>query len=393
MRSFKKALNIAKKDLLEFSRSKIRLFITIFMPLFMMIMASFIFPNQSSLNNIPIGLVVGDQSSISQQVISFINKANQQENYFKIDNIDSKEEAITLINSGQINGAIVIPSNFSESINQGRQAEIIILKDDTNPQASMLITSALDKILTAARDTIGTQNVKQILESVNPELENKTTAIIKPFVVKISGTFKNNANYIQFVAPGMMMMVVLMSIMTGLPRAISFEREIGTMDGLLAAPVSIVSILGGKAIAQTARGLFQAIMILILSILIFGVRIYGNIFLVLLLLILGVFSFIGLGIALTSIAKDQETASMLITTFMFPMMFLSGVFFPIDQMPKFMQLISKFIPLTYAADALRRVMTLGVSLSAVSLDIIVLSVFGVVMLGIAVPLFKKMMTR
>ena len=59
-----------------------------------MIMASFIFPNQSSLNNIPIGLVVGDQSSISQQVISFINKANQQENYFKIDNIDSKEEAI-----------------------------------------------------------------------------------------------------------------------------------------------------------------------------------------------------------------------------------------------------------------------------------------------------------
>ena len=105
------------------------------------------------------------------------------------------------------------------------------------------------------------------------------------------------------------------------------------------------------------------------------------------------FSFIGLGIALTSIAKDQETASMLITTFMFPMMFLSGVFFPVEQMPKFMQIISKFLPLTYAADALRRVMTLGVSLSTVSFDIIILLVFGVVMLGIAVPLFKKMMIR
>lgn len=78
---------------------------------------------------------------------------------------------------------------------------------------------------------------------------------------------------------------------------------------------------------------------------------------------------------------------------MFPIMFLSGVFFSIDQMPKFMQLISKFIPLTYAADSLRRVITLGVSLSAVSLDIIVLSTFGGVMLVIAAPLFKKMMTR
>jgi ABC-2 type transport system permease protein len=75
------------------------------------------------------------------------------------------------------------------------------------------------------------------------------------------------------------------------------------------------------------------------------------------------------------------------------MMFLSGVFFPIQQMPWFMQDVSKFFPLTYAADAMRRVMVLGAGVSAISTDIIVMVVFGSVMLAVAVPLFRRMMAR
>ncbi|MCL5070101.1 MAG: ABC transporter permease [Actinobacteria bacterium] len=145
--------------------------------------------------------------------------------------------------------------------------------------------------------------------------------------------------------------------------------------------------------AQTIRGLIQAIIILLLSIFLFKVRVNGSIFLVFILILLGVLSFIGLGILLTSIARDQETASMLVSTFMFPMLLFSGVLFPTDQMPHFMQYISRILPLTYAVDALRRVMTIGVSLSVVSYDIIILLVFGIVTFAIAVPLFRKMMMR
>jgi ABC-2 type transport system permease protein len=102
---------------------------------------------------------------------------------------------------------------------------------------------------------------------------------------------------------------------------------------------------------------------------------------------------VGLGVVLTSFAKDQETAMMMMMTLMFPMMFLSGVFFPIQQMPWYMQDISKVLPLTYAAQALREVMVLGAGLSAISTEVTILIVFGVVMTAIALPVFRRVMTR
>ena len=84
---------------------------------------------------------------------------------------------------------------------------------------------------------------------------------------------------------------------------------------------------------------------------------------------------------------------MLMMTLMFPMMFLSGVFFPIQQMPWYMQTISHFLPLTYAADALRKVMVLGAGVPQITNELIILIVFGIVMIAIALPVFKRMMTR
>jgi ABC-2 type transport system permease protein len=130
-----------------------------------------------------------------------------------------------------------------------------------------------------------------------------------------------------------------------------------------------------------------------LAVALFGVTIHGKILLIFALLLLGVFSFVGIGVVLTSFAKDQETAMMVMMTLMFPMMFLSGVFFPIQQMPWYMQGISKVLPLTYAATALRKVMVLGAGVSMITTELAVLIGFGVIMTAIAVPVFKRAMTR
>jgi ABC-2 type transport system permease protein len=145
--------------------------------------------------------------------------------------------------------------------------------------------------------------------------------------------------------------------------------------------------------AQTTRGLIQGFIILLLSVLLFGVVIHGSILLVVLLILLTVFSFVGLGILITSFADKEETATMVMMTLMFPMMFLSGVFFPIQQMPSFMQTLANFLPLTYAASAMRKVMVLGAGTGAIITDVVVLAVFGIVLLAIAVPLFKRAMNR
>jgi ABC-2 type transport system permease protein len=209
----------------------------------------------------------------------------------------------------------------------------------------------------------------------------------------VKGTVPGNLNYFSFVAPGMLMMIVMMGAMTGIPRAISHEKEIGTFDGILAAPVSEISIIMGKTIAQTVRGFIQGIVVMILAVLVFGVTIQGSILLTIATLLLGIFSFIGLGILLTSLSNNEETATILMTVLQFPMMFLTGVFFPIQQMPWFMQDLSKFLPLTYAISAMRKVMIMGAGITDVIPEVTILVIFGAIMLLIAIPVFRRSMTR
>ena len=264
------------------------------------------------------------------------------------------------------------------------------MTDQSNPQVSATIQTLLSSVFGEMGTTMAQQNVLALSPTVTA---NESLAIVQPYSVQTQGVVPGNSNYFDFVAPGIMAMTVMMSVMTGLPAAISQEKEIGTMDGMMVAPINRLSIILGKTLGQTARGLLQGVIILALAVGLFGVTIQGSILLVFGLLLLGVFSFVGLGIVMTSFAKDQQTATMLMTTLMFPMMFLSGVFFPIQQMPWYMQDISKFLPLTYASSALRKVMVLGAGIPDITTELTILIVFGVVMTAIAVPVFRRAMTR
>jgi ABC-2 type transport system permease protein len=386
------SFRIAAKDLTELFRNRLGLVLLIVMPLFMMVMVGFIYPsNGSTLNNLPIGLVdedVGYNNSTipSQAFIMGLQAFNAQTDMLKLSNVSAVADIKEMVQSGELNGGIIISSNFSESIMTGQQGVLIIMSDQSNPQVSATVQAALSAVF----DQMGTQLA---IQNVQPLNASNPLAVVKPYSVQTEGVVSGNPSYFDFIAPGIIAMTVMMSVMTGLPVAISQEKEIGTMDGMMVAPINRLSIILGKTMGQVARGLIQGVIILVLAVGLFGVTIHGNILLVFGLLLLGIFSFVGLGIVITSFTKDQETAQMLMMTLMFPMMFLSGVFFPIQQMPWYMQSVSKFLPLTYAADALRKVMVLGADIPAISPELIILITFGVVMTAIALPVFRRMMTR
>jgi ABC-2 type transport system permease protein len=386
------SFRIASKDLTELFRNRLGLVLLIVMPLFMMVMVGFIYPsNGATLNNLPIGLVNEDvaynNSTIpSQTFVMGLQAFNARTNMLKLSNVSVVDDIKDMVQRGDLNGGIIIPSNFSESIMTGQQGILIIISDQSNPQVSATVQAALSAVFDQMGTQLAIQNV-QPLNAINP------LAIVKPYNVQTQGVVSGTPSYFDFIAPGIIAMTVMMSVMTGLPVAISQEKEIGTMDGMMVAPINRLSIILGKTMGQVARGLIQGVIILVLAVGLFGVTIHGNILLVFGLLLLGIFSFVGLGIVITSFTKDQETAQMLMMTLMFPMMFLSGVFFPIQQMPWYMQTISSFLPLTYASDALRKVMVLGADIPAISTELIILITFGVVMTAIALPVFRRMMTR
>ena len=384
---------ICWKDLLEFSRSKLKMVMLVLMPLFMMMMVGFIFPTGDSISRQPIALANQDLgingTSLGDAFVSQLEAVNEQTGMMELSDADGFDDIKSMIQDGEVMGGIIVPPTFTSDILAGRQGNISVMTDQSNPQMSATIQAVLTEVIEQLGFLMAEQNLNR---TYGVSLE-EAPAVLMPYNVELEGIVPGDPNYFEFVAPGIMAMVVMMSLMTGLPHAISYEKDMGTLDGMLAAPTSRWSIILGKVMAQSTTGLIQGFIILLLSVLLFGVAIHGSILLVVLLIILTVFSFVGLGILITSFADKEETATMVMMTLMFPMMFLSGVFFPIQQMPSFMQSLANFLPLTYAADAMRKVMVLGAGTQAILTDVIVLAVFGSVLLAVAVPMFKRAMSR
>jgi len=388
------SLMVAWKDLMELFRNKLGLIMLVLMPIFMMSMVGFIYPSDTSIS-VSVALVNEDEgysnyTSASATFIMALEKLNNSTGMMAITDASSLDEVRDMIQRGDVEGGIVIASNFTSSLMSGKQGTITIVTDQSNPQMSTLLQTALKEVFEQMGTWLAQQNVQGLSPAVNA---SNSLAIVKPYSVQTEGAVPGHFSYFDFIAPGIMAMTVMMSVMTGLPAAVSHEREVGTLDGMMVAPINRLAIILGKTLAQTARGLLQGTLILILAVALFGVTIHGSILLVFALLLLGVFSFVGLGVVITSFAKDQETAMMLMMTLMFPMMFLSGVFFPIQQMPWYMQGVSKFLPLTYASTALRKVMVLGADIPAITTELTILIVFGIVMTAVALPVFKRAMTR
>jgi ABC-2 type transport system permease protein len=389
----KHSLWVCWKDLLEFSRSRLRLLMLILMPLLMMMMVGFIFPSTTSISDTPIALAnldegVGNVSHGDTFVVQ-LGAISNASGIIDLKSAEDFDDIKTQILDSEVNGGIILSQNFSSDLISGRQGNITIITDQSNPQLSL----SMQTILMETIEQMGTQTASYTLNITYEIPQDNALALVVPYNVQVKGIVAGESSYFQFMAPGIMAMVVMMALMTGLPHAISYEKDIGTLDGMLVAPVRRLSIILGKTLAQTTRGMIQGIIILVLAILLFGVVVQGNILLVFFILFLTVFSFVGLGILITSFTDKEETASMVMMALMFPMMFLSGVFFPIQQMPVAMQYIAYALPLTYATTALRKVMVLGADVSAISVELLFLIVFGTILLLVAVPMFKKAMSR
>ncbi|PMP70935.1 MAG: hypothetical protein C0176_02480 [Mesoaciditoga sp.] len=357
--------DIAWKDLKVFLRGRTRVAFSILMPIIMMLMLGFIFPKTG-------GSYSGNIGIYSQDLIfnAKVEKSLPASQTNKMIFYNSKQDLIDALASGKIMVGAIIPKDFSLSIALNRPVTMDVIPSPANPQAGIMMAQMLSDMFGQA----GSQNIKQ--------------NIVKSNLINADGT---NFNYYDFTVPGLMAMIAIMSVMTGLASAITRERELGTMDGVMVTPISRGSIVIGKILAQTIRGFVTAMIILVISWLFFGVSFSPvSLLWTVFLLLLGTFSFIGVGVMVTAAMKEQETAMITMTTITFPMMFFSGVFFPIQQMPKVMQYIAYIFPLTYAADALRNVITLNVGWNFIWFDVAVLAGFAVVTSLAATFTFQKL---
>jgi ABC-2 type transport system permease protein len=393
------ALGIARRDLLDLWRARMLLFFFILFPLLLMGMFGYIYPPIPKSNpttgtigtpypNMPISLVQMDDGQAANVVAAQFIQISQQQGLFAVRESASYQNARDQLVQGNLKGIVVIPQGFSDALAARQQATVEVTVDQTNPTLSSVLQSEISAVFSMIGSNISAQSIQGIAgDDVAPSFILQPISITSvPLISGVSSSF-------QFLAPGFMALTVITGSLQGVASAISREKEQGTMDGLLVAPIPHRSIILGKVAAQTVRGLIQGFLILGLSMLLFGVQVYGSPVIMLFVMVLGTASFVGVGIIMTAVAPDQETAQMMTMLLQFPMMFISGILFPIDQLPAWLQYIGQALPLYYAADALRKVIILNATMTAIMPDVIILVVYTVLTMTVAIPLFERAMRR
>jgi ABC-2 type transport system permease protein len=197
-----------------------------------------------------------------------------------------------------------------------------------------------------------------------------------------------NINYMSFLVPGMIGMTMLFSSMfAGI--SVLWDREFGFLKEIMVAPVSRVSIVLGRIAGGITTGMIQGIMILFISMFLgFKTRGIFSIFVALVFLILIATTFIGLGLVFASNMKDMQGFNLIMNFVIFPLFFLSGAMFPLQNLPAFVRFLAHLDPLTYGIDGLRGVL-IGTSSHSIGLNLIALVVSSLLMVFLGTYFFEK----
>lgn len=214
---------------------------------------------------------------------------------------------------------------------------------------------------------------------------------------KVMGPLAPGVDFIKFMYPGIIAMTVLTSSLFG-GISVVWDREFGFLKEILVAPLGRTGIVLGKAVGGTAVALLQALMMLVLAPLL-GVALTPGVVLALVpMVIILSLGLSGLGILIASFMQSQQGFQLLVQIMIFPLIFLAGVFFPVNDVPLWMEVISKVNPLTYGVDAIRQVFLgsqpgLGVTVwdhtMSMAEEMVVVGALGALLLGGAVLAFSR----
>ena len=199
---------------------------------------------------------------------------------------------------------------------------------------------------------------------------------------------QNDVKYINFLVPGIIGMTMLFtSVFAGI--SVLWDREFGFLKEIMVAPVSRVSIVLGRIAGGTTTSLIQGSLILVISIFMgfSGVGVSSFLLSVVFMLLISV-TFIGLGLIFASKMKDVHGFSLIMNLIIFPLFFLSGALFPLENLPNWIRYISYIDPLTYGVDGLRGTL-IGISSLPVISDLMILSGFSVIMVLLGAYFFEK----
>lgn len=360
------------KEFLQLRRDKKMFFILFLAPVIQLIVLGF--AANFDVQQIKTAVYDSDNTKESRNYTSHYFSGK----YFQFThNLSSMKQADKLLESGEIDTAIVIKKGFQKNILSGKSGEVSIIINGSD------INSATQTLSYASRIT-AKYNLNKIKEK--NIIVHETPGITLSQRILYNPQLKTR----NFMVPAIMG-IILMIITTMLTSmAIVREKEIGTIEQLIVTPIDKKTILAGKIIPFMIIGFLDIAVISVVTVYLFKVPLKGDIFLLALSAGLFLFNTLGLGLFVSTISSTQQQAMMAVIFFIImPFIYLSGFVFPIENMPETFQYIANVIPLTHFLVLIRGIFLKGSGFSELWFNLTALLITGAVIFAISVKRFKK----
>lgn len=360
------------KELIQMRRDRLTFGMMLGVPMIQLIL--FGFAINADPKHLPTAIFIEEQTPIVRSILQGLENSGY---YDIVLQTTDPEEGKRLLTSGIVAFVITIPTGFTERLVRGERPQILIEADASDPSAS---SNAIGR----ARTIIASSLKRELAGS----LEYLATAP-EPYELVVHAEYNPEGITHYNIVPGLLGVILTMTLVMITSIAMSRESERGTMENLLAMPARPLEVMIGKITPYIMVGAVQTTVILIAARLLFNVPFVGSLGLFLLGVAIFVVANLALGFTFSTIARSQMQAMQLTFFFFLPSMLLSGFMFPFRGMPEWAQNIGSMLPLTHFLRLVRGVMLKGASFPDVQTPILAMGVFAIVATSIAMLRYRK----
>jgi len=356
------------KEFLQLRRDRITFATMIMIPLMQLIL--FGYAINTTPRDLPAAVLLQESSDVGRSILAALENTK----FFKVTHrARNVVEMDRLLASGTVLFAVEVPAGFERALRRGERPALLVAADATDPVATGSAMSALNQLVRTAL-----QHDRAIPDGAAPVFEIRQHNRYNP-----AGASQLN------IVPGLMGTILTLTMLIFTALSVTRETERGTMESLLAMPITPLEIMLGKIAPYVLIGFLQAALIFGAGILLFSVPILGDLTVLALLTTLFIATNLSIGYTFSTLAQNQLQAIQMAMMFFLPNILLSGFVFPFLGMPLWAQWFGEFLPLTHYIRIVRAIMLKGSTLGDLHVDVLWLIGLMLLAMTIAVTRFRR----
>lgn len=370
--SWHRLLAMIAKEFIQLRRDRLTFAMMLGIPLIQLVLFGYAINGDPK--HLPTVVVAHEQTPFTRAIVQSLENSG----YFQLVATDlSDAEADRWLEEGDAQFAVVIPAGFAKQLQRGDRPQLLVAADATDPSATANAIGALQQL--------SQQWLQHELTGTLSYLNGKT----QPYELVIQRRFNPEGLTQYNIVPGLMGVILTMTMIMMTALAVTREVERGTMENLLATPVRPLEVMLGKILPYVLIGFVQVGVILIAARLLFEVPFVGPAGWLFLGILVFIAANLSVGITISSVARNQTQAMQMTFFFFLPSMLLSGFMFPFRGMPGWAQQIGELLPLTHFIRLIRGIMLKGNSVLEIWPHLWPLLLFLCTMLFVGVLRFRK----